>query len=111
SGYPSSASLNRSGANLEAGARTPLAAVLSAAFLAALLFVIAPLIAFIPAAVVAAILMLIGWTLIDFAAIGKIVRMSRPETFVLAVTFLATMALSMEVAILVGVFVSLVAYL
>ena len=111
SGYPSSASLNRSGANFEAGARTPLAAVLSAAFLAVLLFVIAPLIAFIPAAVVAAMLMLIGWTLIDFAAIRKIVRMSRPETFVLAVTFLATMTLSMEVAILVGVFVSLVAYL
>ena len=111
SGYPSSASLNRTAANFEAGARTPLAAVLSVPFLIALLFVIAPLIAFIPAAVVAAMLMLVGWALIDFAAIRKIVRMSRPETFVLAVTFLATMTLSLEVAILVGVFLSLVAYL
>jgi SulP family sulfate permease len=111
SGYPSSASLNRTGANFEAGARTPLAAVLSVPFLIALLFAIAPLIAFIPVAVVAAILVLVGWALIDFGAIRKIARMSRPETFVLAVTFLATMTLSLEIAILVGVFVSLVAYL
>jgi sulfate permease, SulP family len=111
SGYPSSASLNRTGANFEAGARTPLAAVLSVPFLVALLFAIAPLIAFIPAAVVAAILVLVGWGLIDFAAIRKIARMSRPEVFVLAVTFLATMTLNLEVAILVGVFLSLVAYL
>jgi sulfate permease, SulP family len=111
SGYPSSASLNRTGANFEAGARTPLAAVLSVPFLIALLFAIAPLIAFIPAAVVAAILVLVGWALIDFGAIRKVACMSRPETFVLAVTFLATMTLSLDVAVLAGVFVSLVAYL
>jgi SulP family sulfate permease len=111
SGYPSSASLNRTAANFEAGARTPLAAVLSVPCLIVLLFAIAPLIAFIPVAVVAAMLVLVGWTLIDFAAIRKIVHMSRPETFVLVVTFLATMTLSLEIAVLVGVFVSLVAYL
>ncbi len=111
SGYPSSASLNRTAANFEAGARTPLAAVLSVPCLIVLLFAIAPLIAFIPVAVVAAMLVLVGWTLIDFAAVRKIVRMSRPETFVLTVTFLATMTLSLEIAVLVGVFVSLVAYL
>jgi len=111
SGYPSSASLNRTAMNYEAGARTPLAAVLSVPFLIAVLFAVAPLIAYIPLAAVAAILMLVGWGLIDFAAIAKIVRMSRPEAFVLAVTFVATMTLSLEVAILVGVFLSLVAYL
>jgi SulP family sulfate permease len=111
SGYPSSASLNRSGLNYEAGARTPLAAALSAPILIAVLFAVAPLIAFIPLAVMAAILMLVGWGLIDFAAIRTILRIRRPETLVLGVTFVATLTMSLEIAILVGVFVSLVAYL
>ena len=111
SGYPSSASLNRSGMNFDAGARTPLAAVLSAPFLVAALFAIAPLIVFIPLAVMAAILVLVGWALIDFDAARKTWRMSRSETFVLGVTFAATLTMSLEIAILVGVFVSLVAYL
>lgn len=111
SGYPSSASLNRTGANLEAGARTPLAAVLSAPILVGLLYAIAPLLAFIPLAVMAAILVLVGWSLIDFAAIRRLARGSRTEALVLAVSFGATMVLNLDAAILAGVFVSLIAYL
>jgi SulP family sulfate permease len=111
SGYPSSASLNRSGLNLEAGARSPLAAALSAPILVAVLLAVAPLIAFIPLAVMAAILLLVGWGLIDFPAIRRTVRMSRTETLVLAVTFASTLTMSLEIAVLMGVLVSLVAYL
>jgi SulP family sulfate permease len=111
SGYPSSASLNRSGLNYEAGARTPLAAALSAPILIAALFAVAPLIAYIPLAVMAAILFLVGWGLIDFHAIRAIWRMRAPETIVLGITLLATLTMSLEVAILTGVMVSLVAYL
>ena len=111
SGYPSSASLNRSGLNHEAGARTPLAAALSAPILVAILFAVAPLIAYIPLAVMAAILVLVGYGLIDFHEIRKISRMSRSESAVLAVTFVATLTMSLEIAILTGVLVSLVAFL
>lgn len=111
SGYPSSASLNRSGVNFEAGARTPLAAALSAPILIAALFAVAPLIAYIPLAVMAAILVLVGWGLIDFAAIRAIRRMRQPETLVFGVTFLATLTMSLEIAVLTGVMVSLIAYL
>jgi SulP family sulfate permease len=111
SGYPSSASLNRSGVNFEAGARTPLAAALSAPILIAVLFAVAPLIAYIPLAVMAAILVLVGWGLIDLAAIRTIRRMRRPETLVLAATFVVTLTMSLEIAVLAGVMVSLLAYL
>jgi SulP family sulfate permease len=111
SGYPSSASLNRSGLNYEAGARTPLAAALSAPILIGVLFAVAPLIAFIPLAVMAAILVLVGGGLIDSNAIRTILRIRRPETLVLGVTFVATLTMSLEIAILVGMLVSLVAYL
>jgi SulP family sulfate permease len=43
SAYPSSGSFNRSGVNYEAGAKTPLAAVLSVPFLITILFFVAPL--------------------------------------------------------------------
>jgi len=111
SGYPSSASFNRSGLNYDAGARTPLAAAMSAVFLVLLLLAIGPLISYIPLAVMAAILVLVAWGLIDFDAIAAIRRASRAEAWVLAITFLATISMNLEVAILVGVLVSLVVYL
>ncbi|MCC7416653.1 MAG: SulP family inorganic anion transporter, partial [Acidobacteria bacterium] len=67
SAYPSSGSFNRSGANQEAGARTPLATVFASLILVVLLLAVAPLAAHLPLAVMAALLFLVGWGLIDFA--------------------------------------------
>lgn len=111
SGYPSSASFNRSGLNYEAGARTPLAAACSSLFLIVLLLAVAPLVAYLPIASMAAILFLVAWGLFDFHSIRGIIRASRPETAVLAATFLATLLLELEFAILAGVTLSLIVYL
>ena len=111
SGFPASASFNRSGLNYEAGARTPLAAVFSALFLILVLIAVAPLMAYLPTASMAAILFLVAWGLIDFASIRNIARASRSETTVLALTFAATLLLELEFAILAGVMLSLLVYL
>jgi len=111
SAYPSSGSFNRSGANYEAGARTPLAAVLSAGFLVLIVLVVAPLAAFIPVASMAAILFLVAWSLFDFHHIGTILRASRADSAVLVVTFLATLVMHLEMAVLLGIVLSLVLYL
>ena len=111
SGYPTSASFNRSGLNYEAGARTPLAAAFSAPLLIAILFAVAPLVAYLPIASMAAILFLVAWGLFDWKSIRTIVRASRPETAVLALTFGATLLIELEFAILVGVTTSLLVYL
>jgi SulP family sulfate permease len=111
SGYASSGSFNRSGLNYEAGARTPLAAAFSAPFLVAILFAVAPLAAYLPIPAMAAILFLVAWGLIDFHHIGQILKTSRSETAVLAVTFAATLLLDLEYAIYGGVIVSLMLYL
>ena len=111
SGFPASASFNRSGLNYEAGARTPLAAVFSALFLILVLIAVAPLMAYLPTASMAAILFLVAWGLIDFASMRNIVRASRSETAVLALTFAATLLLELEFAILAGVMLSLLVYL
>ncbi len=111
SGYPSSGSFNRSGLNLESGARTPLAAVFSALLLVVVVQFIAPLVAFLPLAAMAGVLLLVAWGLVDFRSIAAILRGNRQEAVVLVTTFLATLFLNLEFAIYVGVLLSLLLYL
>jgi SulP family sulfate permease len=111
SSYAASGSFNRSGLNYEAGARTPLAAVLASVALGAILLLVAPLAAYLPIAAMAGILFLVAWGLIDFHHIRGIVTASRSETAVLATTFLATLFVELEFAIYVGVILSLILYL
>ncbi|PKO66714.1 MAG: sodium-independent anion transporter [Betaproteobacteria bacterium HGW-Betaproteobacteria-14] len=111
SAYAASGSFNRSGVNYEAGARTPLAAIFAALFLILVLLVVSPLAAYLPNAAMAAILFMVAWGLIDTHHIGTILRVSRSEAAVLAVTFFATLLMHLEMAIIAGVLVSLIIYL
>ena len=111
SAYPSSGSFNRSGVNFEAGAQTPLAAVFSAILLLIVLLGVAPLAAYLPLAVMAALLFVVAWGLINVHEMLRIARTNRGEAFVLAVTFIATLAIQLEFAIFVGVLASLLVYL
>jgi SulP family sulfate permease len=111
SGFPTSASVNRSGPNLEAGARTPLSAVFAAVFLAAIVLALAPYATLLPLAAVAGSLFVVAWSLFDVERIWTALRASRTSVAVIAVTFAATLLLRIEFAVLAGVVVSLVAYL
>jgi len=111
SAYPSAASFNRSGLNYDAGAKTPLAAALAAVLLAVIVMFFAPLASVIPMAGVAGLLFLVAWGLIDFRHIRHIVKTDRGESVVLFVTLGATLLLSLEIAILAGVVMSLLLYL
>ncbi|AUB81961.1 SulP family inorganic anion transporter [Candidatus Thiodictyon syntrophicum] len=111
SGYVATGSFNRSGLNYQAGAKTPLAAVLAGAFLVGVVVLVAPMAAYLPNAAMAAILFLVAWGLIDFHAVRNILRTSRSETTVLGVTFFSTLFLQLEFAILAGVLLSLGLYL
>jgi len=111
SGFPTSASVNRSGPNFESGARTPLAAVFAALLLAIIVLAFAPLAAYLPLAAMAGSLFLVAWGLVDFPRIRAAVRTSRGSLAVIAATFLATLLLPIQYAVLTGVFVSLLLYL
>ncbi|MBI3525304.1 MAG: SulP family inorganic anion transporter [Betaproteobacteria bacterium] len=111
SAYPSSGSFNRSGVNYEAGAQTPMAAVFSAPALILIVLAVAPLAAYLPNAAMAGILFMVAWGLIDFHHIAAIARASRSEATVLGVTFVATLVMHLEFAILVGIVLSLLLYL
>ena len=104
-------SLNRSLPNLEAGARTPMAAVAAGLLLPVMVALAAPLLAWIPMAGVSALLLVVAWALWDRAAWARLRRLDRSELGIALATALATLVLRLEVAVLAGVMLSLVAYL
>ena len=109
--YAGSGSFTRSGINFSAGAKTPIAAILAAFFLALMLVFIAPLAAYLPIPAMGAVIFLVAYNLIDFKNIKIILGVSRAESAVLIVTFCATLILKLEFAIFSGVLLSLVLYL
>jgi len=110
SSYAGSGSFNRSGVNYEAGARTPLAAALSAAFLLLIVLLVAPLVAYLPVASMAAILFIVAWSLIDFHHIIEILKRHKRERVILAITFVGTL-IDLEKGIFLGILTSLIFYL
>jgi SulP family sulfate permease len=111
SSYVATGSFNRSGVNYDAGAQTPLAAIFAGLILMVLIFPVAPLTAWLPKSAMAGLLFMVAWNLIDFHHIMRVARTSRSELTVLSITFLATLFLELEFAILLGVLASFVVYL
>ncbi len=110
SGYASSGSFNRSGVNYASGAKTPLAAAMSAVFLLLIVLLVAPLAAYLPVPSMAAILFIVAWSLIDFHHIGEVIKRHKRERITLAITFIGTLV-DLEKGIFLGILVSLMFYL
>jgi sulfate permease, SulP family len=109
--YVSCGSLNRSMPNFEAGARTPLASVFSALLLLALVALSAPLLAQIPMAALAALLLLVALALLDGKRWRQLYTLSRTDFGVALATLLATVTIRLEIAILLGMILSLMSFL
>ncbi|MFT4191770.1 MAG: SulP family inorganic anion transporter [Comamonas sp.] len=109
--YVSCGSVNRSLPNLQAGARTPLAAVFSALLLLALVALLAPQLGHIPMAGVAGLLLLVAWNLLDGRRWRWLWANDRRECLIAGLTLVATLTLRLEMAIVLGTMVSLLAYL
>lgn len=110
SSYASSGSFNRSGVNYASGAKTPLAAAMSAVFLLLIVLLVAPLAAYLPVASMAAILFIVAWSLIDFHHIGEILKRHNRERIILGITFIGTLV-DLEKGIFLGILASLMFYL
>ncbi|WP_411562392.1 SulP family inorganic anion transporter [Pseudomonas shirazensis] len=111
SGYLSSGSFTRSGLSYDAGARSPLAGVFSALWVALFAVTGAGLIAHLPIPAMAGSILLICWGLIDVRGIRALLRVSRAEFLVMALTAMATLLLELQTAIYAGVLASLFFYL
>jgi SulP family sulfate permease len=111
SGSLSAGSFTRSGLSYEAGACSPLAGVFSAMWVALFAIFGAVLIAHIPIPAMAGSILLIAWGLVDHRGIRALLRVSRAEFLVMALTCVATLLLELQTAIYAGVLASLFFYL
>ncbi len=111
SSYASSGSFTRSGVNYQAGAKTPMSAIISAVGLMLVVLFFAKYASFLPKPAMGGIILLVGYNLIDFHHIKQIIRSSKREFIVLSVTLLGTLFLELETALFSGILISLFFYL
>ncbi len=108
SAYPTTGGFSRTAVNDEAGAKTNLAAIFSAGIIALTLLFLTPLFYYLPKAVLAAIIMVAVAGLVDWEEARYLWKVDRRDFGLMALTFVATLALGIEQGILVGVIVSLI---
>ncbi len=109
--YTSSASFTRSSINYQAGAKTPMSAVISAVGLMIVVLLFADYASFLPRPAMGGIILLVGYNLIDFKHIKIIFKASKRELIVFAVTLIGTLFLELEEALVAGIFMALFFYL
>lgn len=109
--FVSCASFNRSAANLEAGARTPLAGLISSLALALLVFLAAPLIAWLPLPVMAGVLVLVGTALVKVQDIRHLLAIKGGGRIVFVMVLLITLFSGVDDGVYLGIFLSIAGYL
>ncbi|BCK56044.1 SulP family inorganic anion transporter [Nocardia wallacei] len=102
-GVPATGAIARTAVNVRAGARTRLAALTHAIVLAAIIYPVASLVADIPLAALAGVLLATTVRMVETASLTAIVRASRGDAAVMAVTFAATVVMDLVAAVAVGV--------
>ena len=107
SGYPCSGSFTRSALAHQSGGRTQLAGAVTGVTILAGMMVLAPWARLVPRAAIAGVLLVVAWEMIDREGIRRALRTSRSEASILVVTFVATLLLPLEFAVLSGIVFSL----
>jgi SulP family sulfate permease len=111
SGYACAGSFSSSAVNFKAGARSPVSQLFASMFILAAMFVLAPLTAFLPRAALAGALMVTAYGMIDRKEIGRIWRGARGDALIMVATFLGTLLLHIEFAVLLGILLSFALYI
>ncbi|HWL41854.1 MAG TPA: sulfate permease [Ilumatobacter sp.] len=110
SGFPIAGGFSRTAVNHEAGARTPLASLVTAAVLMVAVLWMTPLFVHLPKAVLAAIVVVAVLTLVDVTDARHTFAVSRADGATLALTFLVTLLVGIEPGLVAGVGFSLAAF-
>ncbi len=106
-GYPITGGFSRTAVNDTAGARTPLASLVTAAIVLVTIAFFTPLLTSLPNAALGAIIIVAVIGLIDVAEMRHIVAVKRSDLIGLSVAFVATLALGIEIGIGVAVVASM----
>jgi SulP family sulfate permease len=109
-GFPVAGSFSRSFLTYTARGRTAASGLVAALLVVLTLTLLTPLLEPLPKAVLAAIVLITVVGLIDVREARRVARVDRRDGMVLAVTFVATLLLGIELGLAVGVGINLVAH-
>lgn len=105
--YPSTGGFSRTAVNNQSGAKTPLAAIISATVVGLTLLFLTPYFYYLPKAVLAAIIMVAVFGLLDFKVPAQLWKYTKRDLVILNITLLVTATIGIKEGIVTGVFLSL----
>jgi SulP family sulfate permease len=101
-GLPATGAIARTATSIRSGAQTPVAGMIHAVTLLAILIFAAPLAKFVPLPVLAAILMVVSYNMGEWREIPEILKLTKSDVAVWIVTFLLTVFADLTVAVEAG---------
>ncbi len=111
-GFAATGAIARTATNIRNGATSPLAGIMHALTLVAVLLFLAPLASGIPLAVLAAILFVVAWNMSEARHFAHLMKTApRADRVILLITFLLTVFADLVVAVNVGMILAILHFL
>ena len=110
-GIPVTGAIARTATNYRAGARTPVAGLVHALTLLAVVLVAAPLARYVPMATLAAVLFVVAYNMGEWREIPDILRLDFTEILVWLITFGLTVVADLTIAVEVGMALAALLYI
>ncbi|HET7226722.1 MAG TPA: SulP family inorganic anion transporter [Candidatus Eisenbacteria bacterium] len=101
-GLPATGAIARTATSIRSGARTPVAGMVHALTLLAVLMFAAPLTQHVPIAVLSAILLVVSWNMGEWQEIPELLKLSKADISVWLVTFMLTVFADLTLAVEAG---------
>lgn len=105
-GIPATGAIARTATNVKNGGRTPIAGIVHAIVLLAVMLFLAPLAKYIPLACLAGILVVVAYNMSEWRQFASILKGNRMDVIILLTTFFLTVFFDLIIAIEVGVILS-----
>ncbi len=108
---PSSGSFSRTALNVTSGAKTRFAALFSGLLVLVLVFLFGFFVGRIPICALSALMLFTAYSMVNFKHLFICLRATKSDSVVVAVTLLSSLFFTLDVALYVGIAVSIVLYL
>ncbi|MFM6985208.1 MAG: SulP family inorganic anion transporter [Hydrogenophaga sp.] len=109
-GMPATGTIARTVTNIRSGAASPVAGIVHAATLAAVVLIAAPLAQHIPLAVLAGVLLFVAWNMGEWREFGRLKQFSNHYRLMMVSTFLVTIVFDLTVAVELGLVLAVVLF-
>ena len=109
-GMPATGTIARTVTNIRSGATSPVAGVIHAITLAAVVLIAAPMAQHIPLAVLAGVLLFVAWNMGEWREFGRLKQFTNHYRLMMVSTFLTTVIFDLTVAVQLGLVMACVLF-